>query len=186
MGHRCQALMLIACAEAIVQMFLFLYNVIYNILLCLFTGAMERFAPDERERNQLVGWVAEACSVQAQSEWAIELFRYGGLPGRALRILSHLFSDRLEPALSDPASGWHRFCWASSRKPLCGTPMEHVTITSAGPPFGHHLDTISYVSVQTCYRIGAENLQPQSKEGCGSAAQFLPSHCIRGMTLDEL
>ena len=68
-------------------------------------GAMERFAPDERERNQLVAWVAEECSSQAQSEWAIELFRYANQPARALRIISHLFSDRLEPALSEPASG---------------------------------------------------------------------------------
>lgn len=68
-------------------------------------GAMERFAPDERERNQLVAWVAEECSLQAQSEWAIELFRYANQPARALRIISHLFSDRLEPALSEPASG---------------------------------------------------------------------------------
>ena len=66
---------------------------------------MERFAPDERERNQLVAWVAEECALHAQSEWAIELFRYANQPARALRIISHLFSDRLEPALSEPASG---------------------------------------------------------------------------------
>ncbi|KAK9867148.1 hypothetical protein WJX84_008824 [Apatococcus fuscideae] len=67
-------------------------------------GAMERFSPNEKERRRLVGMVAEECAREAQSEWAIELFRYAGQPARALRIISHLFSDRLEPALSDPAS----------------------------------------------------------------------------------
>ena len=63
-------------------------------------GPLARFAPGPADRAALVRAVAAACEAGGQTDWAAELYAFGGAPGAALRLICGALAGVVEGAAS--------------------------------------------------------------------------------------